>query len=110
MDMDVACVSAQHALPRPQRGGNNRQIGLRCAHKEMHGSIRCVTEQTNLRGGLGAVGVLPIAGGLVKIGPLHKVQYGGGCALAIVTFKTKHILNSLPISMYAAGVAVIITL
>ena len=52
MDMDVACVSAQHTLPWPQCGGNNRQIGLRCAHKEMHICVRCIAEQPDLRGGL----------------------------------------------------------
>ena len=61
----------------------------------MYVGVGSVAQALDLRGGLGAVFILAIAGGLVEIGLLQKLQNRGGRALAIVTFKTKHIFDSL---------------
>ena len=63
--------------------------------KKVYVGVGSVAQALDLRGGLGAVFILAIAGGLVEIGLLQKLQNRGGRALAIVTFKTKHIFDSL---------------
>ena len=101
--MDVPGIRAEHALPGLERRRNHGQVRLRCADKEMHIGVGGIAQAAYLCSSLGAVFILAIAGGLVKIGLLQKVQHGRGRAFAVVTFKTKHILNSLHVSMYAAS-------
>ena len=93
--MDVPGVGAQHALPRLERRRNDGQIRLGRTDEKVYVGVGSVAQALDLRGGLGAVFILAIAGGLVKIGLLQKLQNRGGRALAIVTFKTKHIFDSL---------------
>ena len=93
--MDVPGVGAQHALPRLERRRNDGQIRLGRTDEKVHVGVGSVTQALDLRGGLGAVFIFAIAGGLVEIGLLQKLQNRGGRALAIVTFKTKHIFDSL---------------
>jgi len=91
MHMDVPGIRAEHALPGLERRRNHGQVRLRCADKEMHIGVGGIAQAAYLCSSLGAVFILAIAGGLVKIGLLQKVQHGRGRAFAVVTFKTKHI-------------------
>ena len=102
MHVDVAGIRAEHALPRFECRRDNCQVCLRCTDKKMHIGVWRVAQLFDLRSGLGAVFVLTIAGGLVKIGFLHPIQHSGGGTLAVVTFKTKH-KNHISLYTMAAG-------
>lgn len=88
--MDMAAVGAQHTLPGLEGRIDDRQVGLGRTYKKVHGGIRGVAQGADLVRSGGAIAVLAIAGGLVKVGLLHQFQHRGGSAFAVITFKTKH--------------------
>lgn len=90
VDVNMSRGGAQHALMRAEQGGNDGGVGLRAAHEEVDGGVRCLTELPYGRGSGLAVGVVPVAGRLLQIRLAELFKNQGVASLRIIAFKMKH--------------------
>ena len=94
VDIDVAGISAQHTLPRPQHRGDHRQVGLGAAHQEMNIDRLVLAQGADSFSGALAVGILSITGGLFLVGLQQPLQNGGMGAGVVIAFKADHDFSS----------------
>ena len=98
VNVDVACIGAQCALPGAKRGGNDGCVGLCTAHQEMHIGIGDGEERAHKVCGVHAVRIQTVARGLLEIGGGEGLQNSGMTALEIIAVHADHAENPLSIS------------
>ena len=64
VDVDVAAGGGHHPLVGPEGGVDHRGVGLGAPHQEVDGQVGVAAQVPDPLPGLGAVDVLPVAGGL----------------------------------------------
>ena len=90
MDADVRGVGGNDGFPRPECGGDERQIGERAAEHEVNVSLRAGKACADGLRCRFAVVVAAIAGRGFQIGGLQRCQNGGMRALRIVVPERDH--------------------
>ena len=90
MDVDVSALGAQRPLMGPQSGGNDGHVGLGAPHQKVDSHVLPAAQSPDFRGGLSAILVLSIAGGLVKIGFRQRFQHLGMAAFGVIIVEIQH--------------------
>ena len=67
MDVDMAGIGGDHALPRAKRGGDDRRVGDRAADHKVHVRLRAGKARTDDAARLGAEIVHAVAAGRDKV-------------------------------------------
>ena len=98
MDMDVAGLGADRALVGTECRVDEGQVGLGSAHQEVDIHILPAALGLDVPGGVHAVVVGAIAGGLLQIGLHHALQDALMAALGVIACKVYHFLTSSDIS------------
>ena len=99
VDVDVGALRAEHALVWAEEGGDDRDVGLRAAHQEVHVGVRAVEDVADAPGGLRAVRILSVAQGLLQVCGLQRLQDLRTASFQIIAFEVEHIRYQLIVSV-----------
>ena len=90
MDVDMAGIGGDHALPRAKRGGNDRRVGDRAADHKVHVRLRAGKARTDDAARLGAEIVHAVAAGRDKVIFLKCGEHLRVRALGIIVAERDH--------------------
>ena len=90
MDVDVRAGRAEHALVRPEQGSDDGGIGLRAADQEMDVGVRAVEDEADHLGRFRAMGIFPVAGGLLQVCRLKGLEDLRTASFQVVAFEVEH--------------------